>query len=144
MLVRLTGALLLVLLAHCGLCSAYIYNYCQAPLPRYIPPPVKSTELVWRSSFPNSIKSDGLRFDNVEQVQVSVFTRHGDRSPTMPLPLENVEWVCGATDDVEIVGGGVPDLGPMKRNIYIDPANPFSFVRGTSCCMTDGPGNVVR
>lgn len=57
-----------------------------------------------------------------------MITRHGDRSPAVTLPVEGVEWVCGATDDLEIEADGLPTVGPVYRNIFIDPSSPFSSV----------------
>ena len=47
----------------------------------------------------------------------------------MPLPQENVDWICGATDEVELQAPGLPAIGPLQRNIFIDENSPFSFVR---------------
>lgn len=50
----------------------------------------------------------------------------------MALPQENVDWICGATDYVELQGGSLPSIGPLKRNIFIDENSPFSFVCSAS------------
>jgi len=81
------------LIAVLVLCASADYtSYCQAPLPKYIPP------------------SNGLTLR-----QVAVFSRHGDRSPIHALPHQRSEskvvWTC----DQHIISGtntsGNGDIG---------------------------------
>lgn len=46
MAVRVVTLVAALLVAHCAVAHAYLYNYCQAPLPRYVPPPNANLQLV--------------------------------------------------------------------------------------------------
>lgn len=51
------------------------------------------------------------------QVQASLITRHGDRSPCNVLPVENITWTCQATDYVDLVSPPISQ-GPAADPIY--------------------------
>lgn len=58
------------------------YNYCQAPH-------------INIETYPSNPRQ------NARLNSVQIFTRHGDRSPSIALPHENVEWdKCGAVDEI--------------------------------------------
>lgn len=43
---RVVALVAALFVAHCAVAHAYLYNYCQAPLPRYVPPPTANLQLV--------------------------------------------------------------------------------------------------
>ncbi|KAL6072946.1 Lysosomal acid phosphatase [Balamuthia mandrillaris] len=91
------------------------YDYCQAPLPQYVPLP-----------------QEVVRGRSAELLHVQLITRHGDRSPANILPHEDVEWNCDTTGLVALDGVlGPPPGGSLTGSTYIKNINlvsnlPFS------------------
>jgi hypothetical protein len=85
---------------------AFVYNYCQAPLPYHHAAP-----------------------SNLKIIQVAVVTRHGDRTPLEPFVVEGdgVEWNCGLSEEQTLRGlPGAPASSAVRyEHVFARSSTPF-------------------